>query len=415
MSFLKITPIEAKLVVSETAVPRFHRPRPVPYALKPFVEQELDRLQKSGVLEPINYSDWAAPIVTVPKRDRQVRICGDYKVTVNPFLDVDQYPLPRPEDLFATLAGGKYFTTLDLSHAYNQVVLDSDSQSFLTINTHHGLFHYKRLPFGVASAPSLFQKTMDIIFQGMDGVICYLDDILISGRTEAEHLDTLQRVLKKFREHGIRAKKTKCSFMKSSVQYLGHVIDADGLHPVDSKLKAIVDAPTPRNVVELRSFLGLLNYYGRFIPNLAMLIHPLNQLLCHTTEWRWSKACQKAFKLAKEKLISPKVLVHYDVNRLIRLATDTSAYGIGAVISYTMDDGTEQPIAFVSRTLSASERNYSQIEKEALSLIFGVCKFHTYLYGCKFTLITDHKPLTSIFGEKKGIPLIAAARLQRWA
>ena len=163
----KITPVRAKIAVSPAAVPKFHRPRPVPYALKPLVEQELDRLEKAGVLVQVDHSEWAAPIVTVPKRDGQVRICGNYKVTINPVLDVDQYPLPRPEDLFATLAGGRYFSTLDLSHAYNQIVLDDDAQEFLTINTHRGLFRYTRLPFGVASAPSVFQKTMDTILQGM--------------------------------------------------------------------------------------------------------------------------------------------------------------------------------------------------------------------------------------------------------
>ena len=205
--------MEAKIVLL-SAVPRFYRPRSVPYALKPLVDQELDRLQKTGVLEPVDHSDWAAPIVTVPKRDGQVRICGDYKGTVNPVLDVDQYLLPRPEDLFATLSSGKYFSTLDLSHA-----LDDDSQQYLTINTHRGLFRYKRLPFGVASAPSVFQKIMNTIFEGMDGVICYLDDMLVSSTTEAEHLDILCQVLQKFKDHGIRAKRSKCSFMKTSVQY----------------------------------------------------------------------------------------------------------------------------------------------------------------------------------------------------
>ena len=410
-----VTPLKAKLAVSPTAVPRFNRARPVPYALRPLVEQELDRLESAGVLERVDHSDWAAPIVTVPKRDGQVRICGDYKVTINPVLDVDQYPLPRPEDLFATLAGGKYFSTLDLSHAYNQMVLDDDARHYLTINTHRGLYRYTRLPFGVASAPSVFQKAMDQILQGLDGVLCYLDDILVSGKTEGEHLENLEKVLQRLQEHGLRVKRAKCSFMKTSVRYLGHCIDADGIHATDEKIEAIVNAPTPRNVTELRSFLGLLNYYGRFVPNLSFLLHPLNKLLRHGVRWHWSKACAKAFKTAKEKIVSPNVLVHYDPGRPLTLATDASAYGIGAVISHTMEDGTERPIAFASRTLLPSEKNYSQIEKEALSIVFGISKFHAYLYGRQFTLITDHKPLTSIFGPKKGIPTIAAARLQRWA
>ena len=204
------------------------------------------------------------------------------------------------------------------------------------------------------------------------------------------------------KEHRIRAKKSKCSFLKMGVQYLGHRIDADGIHATDAKLRAIIDAPQPKNVSELRSFLGLLNYYGRFIPNLSSLIHPLNKLLRHGVKWQWSPAASAAFKAAKEKVVSPNVLVHYDPQRPIRLAADASAYGVGAVISHTMEDSSERPIAFASRTLTPSERNYSQVEKEALSLVFGVCKFHTYLYGRPFILITDHKPLITILGPRRG-------------
>ena len=233
-------------------------------------------------------------------------------------------------------------------------------------------------------------------------MLCYVDDILVSGKTEEEHMTNLRRVLERLQEHGVRVKKSKCSFLQSSVQYLGHRIDAEGIHATESKIQAIVKAPAPKNVTELRSFLGLLNYYGRFIPNLASLIHPLSKLLCQGTEWQWTKECRKAFCAAKQKIVSPNVLVHYDPSLPISLAADASAYGLGAVISHTMRDGTERPIAFASRTLLPSEKNYSQVEKEALSLIFGVSNFHTYLYGRHFTLVTDHKPLTTILGPKKG-------------
>ena len=207
-------------------------------------------------------------------------------------------------------------------------------------------------------------------------------------------------------------KHSKCTFLKTSVQYLGHRIDAEGLH---DKVRAITEAPVPKNVQELRSSLGLLNYYGHFIPNLASLLHPLNELLRPDTPWKWTKERDNAFKAAKTKIVAPNVLVHYDPNLPICLAGDASAYGVGAVISHVMDDGNERPIAFASRTLLPSERNYSQVEKKALSLIFGISKFHTYLYGRKFVLVTDHKPLTTILGQKKGNPPMAAARLQRWA
>ena len=174
-------------------------------------------------------------------------------------------------------------------------------------------------------------------------------------------------------------------------------------------------APAPRNVQELRSFLGLLNYYGKFMPNLATILHPLNTLLQHGRKWKWTPECAKAFQLAKDTLTTSQVLVHYNPALPMKMAADASAYGVGAVISHVLPDGSERPIAFASRTLSSSERNYAQIEKEALALIFGVKKFHKYLYGRKFTLVTDHKPLITILGPKKGIPSLAAARLQRWA
>ena len=410
-----IHPFTVELSVVPDAKPKFCRARPVPFALRPAVEEELDRLESQGVLEKVDHSEWAAPIVAVPKRDGKIRICGDYKVTVNTVLERDQYPLPRPEDIFASLAGGRQFTTLDLSHAYNQLVLKEESQRYVTINTHRGLYIYKRLPFGISSAPAVFQKTVDTILQGMGKVACYLDDILITGSTEEEHLSNLEEVLRRLQAHGVRLKKDKCHFMESCVEYLGHRIDQHGLHTTDNKLTAIVKAPTPRSVQELRSFLGLLNYYGRFIPNLASLIHPLNRLLCKDARWNWTKKCAEAFDKAKQALVSSKVLVHYDPSLPLKLAGDASAYGVGAVISHVMKDGSEHPIAFASRTLTSSERNYSQIEKEALSLVFGVKKFHAYLYGRPFTLITDHKPLKTILGPKQGIPTLAAARLQRWA
>ena len=175
----------------------------------------------------------------------------------------------------------------------------------------------------------------------------------------------------------------------------------------------ISNAPQPTNVQELRSFLGLLNYYGKFIRNLASILYPLNRLLQEKQKWEWTNECSEALQRAKNQLTSSNVLTHYDPKLPINLAADASAYGIGAVISHVLPDGSEKPISYASRTLTTIEKNYAQLEKEALSLIFGVKKFHQYLYGQKFTLMTDHKPLTAILGSKKGIPSLAAARLQR--
>ena len=376
---------------------------------------ELGCLEEAGVLRKVEYSEWAVPIGPVPKKDGSLRLCRDYKVTVNLALNVDQYPLPKPSDLLSSLAGGQRFSKLHLTTAYQQVPLDEISAKLTTINTHQGLYEYTRLPFGVASAPVVFQRIMDTMLQGMPSVICHLDNILITGRNEAKHLRNLEKVLHWLQEHGVRLHKEKCLCFQESVEYLGHCVDSRGIHTSEKKVKAILVAPSPHNLQQLRSFLGLLNYYAKFLPHLASLLHPLHMLLRTKQLWHWSKACEQAFQRAKKRLVEAPVLVHYDPELPIVLAADASAYEIGAVISHKFPDGLERPVAFASGMLSASEKNYAQVEKAVVSLIFGVCKFHQYLYGRKFTLVTDHKPLTSILGAKQGIPPLAAARMQRWA
>ena len=409
-----MTNFTVSLELKPGARPRFHRPRPVPFALRDNVDAEISRLVDSGILSQVDHSDWAAPIVAVPKKDGKIRICGDYKVTINPSMAVVQHPLPKPDELFASVSGGKIFSKIDLSHAYQQLPLDPNSRKLVTINTHRGLFHYNRLPFGVASAPALFQRAMDTILQGLPNVICYIDDILVSSSTREEHLSTLEKVLQRLSKEGITVKYEKCVFLADSVEYLGHVVDGNGLHTSQNKRQAIIDAPAPENVQQLRSLLGLINYYGKFIPNLSSILHPLNNLLKVSSKWHWSPACTEALAKVKKVLGSCQVLVHYDSSLPVTLASDASPYGLGAVISHMYPNGEERPIAYASRTLTSSEVNYSQLEKEALSIIFALKKFHSYVYGRHFSLITDHKPLVAIFNPAKAIPQMTAARLRRW-
>ena len=188
----------------------------------------------------------------------------------------------------ASLTGGQRFSKLDLTAAYQQILLDEEASELVVINTHQGLYRYTRLPFGVAFAPAIFQKAMDGILQGITHCICYLDDILVTGRSDEEHLQNLRRVLQRLWEHGMKLRHDKCIVFQNSVEYIGHTISAEGVHTTTKKLKAIVDAPPPCNVSELRSFLGLLNYYGKFIPNLAATFHPLHALLQTGQPWKWS-------------------------------------------------------------------------------------------------------------------------------
>ena len=199
--------------------------------------------------------------------DGSFRICGDYKVTINQALAVDQHPLPKPEDLFTSLTGGKIFTKLDLCQGYLQLQLDEESFTYVTINTHQGFYSFKRLPFGIASVPAMLQKLMDTILQGLCRVMCYIDDILINTRDERSHLDVLEEVLTRLEKHGLCLKREKCQFLMSSVEYQ---FDASGIRPVPNKIDAVINGPTPKNLSELRPFLGVVNYYGKFVPNLSM-------------------------------------------------------------------------------------------------------------------------------------------------
>ena len=407
--------ITAKIHIDPQVHPRFHKPRPVPFSLRQKVEDELVRLEKEGIIQARQFADWAAPIVPVVKSDGSVRICGDYKVTANIAMKVDTHPIPRIEELFAAMSGGVSFTKLDLSHAYLQLQLDESAKEYLVINTHKGLFEYTRMPFGVASAPSIFQRTMDNLLQGLEHVVVYIDDILITGRTEEEHLRTLGKVLQILEEAGMRLKKEKCVFMVPRVEYLGHSISKEGLQPTADKVRAITEAPHPTNVSELKAFLGLINYYGKFMQNLSTVLAPLYTLLKKKTPWRWQADQEKAFNEAKASLKSPKLLVHYDGRKELILTCDASPVGLGAVLAHRMEDGTERPIGYASRTLTQAERKYAHIDKEALAINFGVKRYHQYLYGRKFIIYSDHKPLMYLFGEHRAISATASARVQRWA
>ncbi|CAB4044385.1 Hypothetical predicted protein, partial [Paramuricea clavata] len=294
---------KARITLKEGSQPQFRKARHVPYSLRPKVEEELKRLQSEGILSKVEWSDWATPIVPVPKQDGSVRICGDFKGTINPTLQAEQYPLPRIEDIFAHLAGGKKFSNIDLRQAYHQIELEEESKKYLTINTSMGLFQYTRLVF---------------------------DDMIVTGKSDAEHMANLEEVLRRLHHHGLRANKSKCEFFKEKITFCGHDINSEGLHKTTHKTAAMVNAPRPQSVAEVRSFLGLVNYYHKFLPNLATILHPLNQMLESNYQWNWTDQCEEAFCKVKAMIVSDLVLTHYDTNLPLQLACDASPVGIGA-------------------------------------------------------------------------------------
>ncbi|XP_055603987.1 uncharacterized protein K02A2.6-like [Uranotaenia lowii] len=389
--------------------------RPVPFNTISLVDAELTRLQSLNIITPIDFSEWAAPIVAVRKPNGKVRICADYSTGLNKALESNHYPLPVPEEIFAQLNGSSIFSIIDLSDAYLQVEVDEESKKLLTINTHRGLFQFNRLAPGVKSAPGAFQRLVDTMIADIPGVRSFLDDVIIFGPTWEAHKASLDQLLQRLEKYGFHVKMEKCHFFQTAIKYLGHIIDNKGIRPDPEKLQAIASIPAPTNVSELRSFLGAINFYGRFVRNIHELRHPLDQLLKKDAKWQWNNDCQRSFRRFKEILQSEMLLTHYDPKLPIIVAADASSTGVGAVIFHEFPNGYLKAIQHASRSLTAAEQGYGQPEKEALALTYGVTKFHKYLLGRRFTLLTDHKPLLYIFGSKKGIPLHTANRLQRWA
>lgn len=404
---------KATLRVRPGATPVFQRARPVPYALRERIDAELDGMLRDGVIEPVDCSDWASPLVPVTKADGTLRICADYKATLNPALLIDRYPLPKIEDVLVGLNGAQYFSKIDLSRAYNQVELD-DSKKYTVINTHRGLFQYNRLVYGLSSSVGIFQRIMTNLLGNLPNVQVFLDDVIISGKNKSEHLHALEQVLQRLSESGLKLKQEKCVFLVDEVTYLGYVVSKEGVKADKSKIKAISKLEAPNNISELRSFIGMVNFFSKFIKNFSSVLVPLHRLLRKGVDWNWDEQCERAFIQIKQALMSTEVLAHYDPNKPLIVTCDASARGVGGVLAQPGAQG-ERPIAYASRTLTIAEKNYSQIHREALAIIFSVRKFHQYIYGRKFILRTDHKPLVSILGPQTGIPAMTASRMQRWA
>ena len=265
------------------------------------------------------------------------------------------------EELFTKLTGRKKISKLNLSNAYQQLELDDESRELTTINTTKGLYQFTRFPYGISTAPSIFQRTMDNLLADIPQTAVFLDDVLATGNSEEEHLANLNAVMTRLENAGLRLRKEKCKFFAPEVVYLGHRITESGLQSTLDKVQAVVDAPDPGKTTELKSFLGLVNYYGKFIPQLSTIEAPLNRLLNKDVQWSWSTAQRNAFQVLKQQLMSAEVLVYFNPELPLILSCDAGPYGVGAVLAHRMNDGTERPVAFASRTLAMlalAERNY---------------------------------------------------------
>jgi transposase InsO family protein len=414
----EIKGVEVKIHLRENASPIFSRARPVPFALRDRIGAALDRAERDGTLERVTHSDWASPTVNIEKPNGDFRVCSDFKRTVNPQIFVDEYPLPTVSDMFAQLDGSCKFTKLDMAKCFEQLVVEEKSRELLTINTHQGLYRHRRLAYGIASAPAACQRSIESLLKNVElkkgqKLLLFIDDVLLGSPSEDSLIDLTDRVLSVLESAGARLNFEKCQFNRDSVEYLGHKISQQGIG-CSEKAKSVLEAPLPKTKTELKSFFGLVTYYSKFCADLATISTPLRNLLKDNVQFVWDEECTSAFNRVKELLSSPPILAFYNPSKPLLLQCDASATGLGCVLS-TIIDGQERPIEYAHRALSPTEQRYSQIDRESLSLVWGVTKFHKYLYGRSFTLITDHRPLVRILGEKEGIPAVAANRLHRYA
>ena len=272
------TKLKATFHLKKDARPVFKRARQVAYARRDEVNKELDRLHEMGVITPIASSEWAAPIVIQKKKNGSARLCNDYSTGLNDSLEPNRYPLPLPDDIFATLNGGQVFSQIDFSDAYLQVELEDETKKLCTINTAKGLFQFNRLPFGAKPAPGIFQRIMDTLLSKFDFAIAYLDDIIIASKSMEEHRNHLHLVFAAISEYEFKIKLEKCSFLQTSIKYLGYIIDKFGRRPDPKKIEAIVNMPPPYDLSTLRSYLGMINFYQNYLPDLAHHRHPMDAL-----------------------------------------------------------------------------------------------------------------------------------------
>ena len=275
----KCAKAKAHFKLKEGASPVFRKSRPVPYASLPKLEGELSRLVENGVITPVSYSEFAAPVVVVKKKTGDIRLCADHSTGLNDTLEDHHHPLPTAEDIYTKLNGGIYFSNIDLAEAYLQIEVAEECRKMLCINTPKGLFQYNRLSFGVKTAPATFQQMMDTMIAGLPNTAAYLDDIVVTGETLEDHNGSLRRLFDRIKEYGLRVRLEKCSFLKSEIRFLGQIINKDGRKPDQGEIEAIVKMPAPTNVSELRALLGMVTYYGAFMPAMRDLRAPLTRLL----------------------------------------------------------------------------------------------------------------------------------------
>ena len=403
---LGLLPGEHSLKVDPTVTPVVHPPRRVPYALRDLVKKELDRMESQGVISKVTQpTEWVNSMVIVEKpNNKGIRICLDPK-DLNRALKREHYRSKTLEEVTAKLTTAKYFSRFDCRSGFWMIKLNNESSVLTTFNTPFGRYKFHRLPFGLHTSQDVFQKTVDEAYEGLSGVETIADDILVYGSSVEEHDRNLANMLQRSRERGIKLNSDKSVVKSTELSFFGNLITSKGLQADPSKISAICNMQPPQNKKELETFLGMINYLSKFLPHLAEETHSLRNLLKDKAEFVWDSNMENVFKRVKALITAVPVLAYYDVTKDVQIQADASQYGLGAVL---LQEG--RPIAYASRSLTQTEQNYAQIEKELYAIVFACEKFHQYIYGKRVHVQSDHKPLESIL--KKPL-VVAPARLQR--
>lgn len=378
------------------------------------LKDEIERLLELGIIVP-SQSSYNSPVWVVPKKsgpdgERKFRVVIDYR-GINAITVIDHFPLPNITDIVDQLGGATIFSVIDLTSGYHQISLREEDQHKTGFSALGYKFQFTKLPFGLVNSAAAFQRIMTNILAGLVGKGCfvYIDDIIIYGRTQEEHNENLSKVLNRLLSYKMKIQPSKCHFYKKEISYLGFVISDEGVKMDPEKIKAIMSLNPPRNAKQLKSFLGMAGFYRRFVKDFSKMAHALHNLLKKDTKFIWDDSCQEAFDNLKEMIASDIMLQYPDFSKEFQLTTDASNYGIGAVLSQKDSEGLDRPISFISKALNSAEKNYSVTEKECLAIVWAVISFRYYLLGNKFTILSDHRPLTWL-----GNAVDPGARLLRW-
>jgi len=387
--------------------------RRLPFSMEDKVEAELRKLIAADVIESIESSTYVSPIVVATKSNGQIRLCVDFR-QMNKYIVVDQFPIPSSEELFSRIKDAKVFSKIDLQSAYHQIELDPKSRDITAFITHLGLFRFKKLPFGLASAPAVFSRVLTKVLSGCNNTISYFDDILIYGSTQQDHDRALQKVLHQLQQYNLQVNNDKCIYNAKEVTFLGRKLSKDGITVPEDTLKAIQDIAEPTSKTEMRSLIGLLSFFRNFVKNFSIVASPLYELIKEQSVFKFGENERDALRKLKEEIKNSRALEFFNTDPAVKtvLSTDASGVGVGACLLQVVS-GKEKPICFISRKLSSAEKNYSSSELEMLAVVWAVDRLRQFLYGREFVLRTDHLALKGIFSgkSKKG----HSARVNRWA